>query len=352
VFIRGGSLWAVPFDAATLQIQGTAVPVTEGIRVEGGGAVQYVVAGDGTLMYIPGLSSGASQLVWIDRAGREDSLKVPARPYYSVRLDSSGRRVALDVREEADGADIWVLPLGRHTPTRVTFDAGDDVYPTWTPDDRLVYSATRGENASLVSHAADGTGAAQQITSATGTLDQAAVTPDGKYVVARTTRTGDDIVLVELNGKGAVRKLLDGPFRERNPEVSRDGRWIAYQSDESGTWEVYVRPFTDVAKGKWQVSEQGGSRPVWAHNGKELLYLTPDWSVMSVTFTETAGAFVPSTPTRITALPAQFGVARAYDISPDDRRFLSIKPEDSTERVQINVVLNWFEELRKRVPVE
>ena len=199
--------------------------------------------------------------------------------------------------------------------------------------------------------AADGTGAAQRIVSENSGMDQPSVTPDGQSVVARM---GEDIVLVDFNGKGGVRKLIEGPFRERNPMVSRNGRWIAYQSDESGASEVYVRPFPDVGKGRWQASEQGGSRPLWAHNGKELFYLSGDQSLMSVSFTEAAGAFVPMTPRKIATMPSGVvgGAARAFDVAPDDQRFLTIKGENSTERAEIRVVQHWFEELKKRVPAK
>ena len=113
-----------------------------------------------------------------------------------------------------------------------------------------------------------------------------------------------------------------------------------------------MRPFPDVGKGKWQVSEQGGARALWAHNGKELFYLGFDQSVMSVTFTEVNGAFVPSAPRKITTLPQQLGgTNRAYDVSVDDQRFLTIKSDTNSERAEIKVVLDWFEELKKKVPV-
>jgi serine/threonine-protein kinase len=344
VFVRGGSLWAVRFDEKNLQVQGTPVPVVEGIRVEGGGAVQFSVAHDGTLMYIPGTANSDMELVWVDRTGKEEPLGIPRRGFFSARLDPSGRQVALEVRDGT--TDIWVLSLGRQTPTRVTFDPADDSQPTWTPDGRLVYFSTRDNSTGVFSQAADGTGAAQKIVSEN--VDQLDVTSDGEFVVGRM---GEDIVLVNLSGKATVRKLIEGPFRERNPTVSRNGRWIAYQSDESGVGEVYVRPFPDVGKGKWQASEQGGSRAVWAHNGKELLYLSADQSLMSVSFTESAGAFVPTTPQKVTAITQQGGgSARAYDVSRDDQRFLTIKNDAGGERAEIKVVLNWLEELKKKVP--
>lgn len=291
----------------------------------------------------------ATQLAWIDRDGREESLGLPPRAYFSVRLDSTSRLVALEVRDQGDeGSDIWVLPLGRQTPTRVTFDPADDSLPAWTPDGRLVYSSTRDKALSLFAQPADGTGTAVELASSDGGLDQAAVSPDGKFVVARSN---EDIVIAPMDGK-TVRPLIESPFRDRNPDVSRDGRWIAYQSDESGVAEVYVRPFPDTDKGKWQVSEQGGSRPVWARSGTELFYLGVDGMVMSVGFSVSGNAFVPSAPRPVVRLPQAPGAHRAFDVSGDGRRFLTISGQTTTERAEINVVLNWPEELKKKVPVD
>lgn len=190
----------------------------------------------------------------------------------------------------------------------------------------------------------------QKIASGTAPLDQPDVTPDGKFVVARMN---DDIVLVSMDGKGTVTKLIEGPFRERNPTVSRDGKWIAYQSDESGVTEIYVRPFPEVGKGKWQVSGQGGTRPLWARNGKELVYLAAEQSLMSVSFTSTTGAFTPATPQKLTTIPQQVGGAgRAFDLSADDKRFITMKSDGNDERAEIRVVLNWFDELKKKAPVK
>jgi serine/threonine-protein kinase len=347
VFIRSGTLWAVKFDESSLQVQGTPVPVVEGVRVEGGGAIQYNVARDGTLMYIVGANSTATQLVWIDRTGREEAVAVPPRAYFSVRLDATSSQAAMEVREQGtEGSDIWVLPIGRQTPTRVTFDPADDSLPAWTPDGRLVYSSARETVLALYSQAGDGTGSAVKITpDPGGGLDQVTVTPDGRSVVARS---GEDIIIASMDGK-TVRKLIESPFRDRNPDISRDGRWIAYQSDESGVVEVYVRPFPETDKGKWQVSE-GGSRPVWAHNGKELFYLGSDQTVMSVSFSVSGNAFIPSAPKPVVRLPQSPGAHRSFDVSADDQRFLTLSGLASSERAEINVVRNWFEELKKKVP--
>jgi Tol biopolymer transport system component len=198
----------------------------------------------------------------------------------------------------------------------------------------------------LFSQPADGTGSAVKIAFDQDGLDQAVVSPDGKSVLARSA---EDIVIASIDGR-TVRKLIDSPFRDRNPDVSPDGRWLAYQSDESGVPEVYVRPFPETGKGKWQVSEQGGSRPVWARSGTELFYLGADGTVMSVSYNVAANAFVPSTPRAVVRLPQAPGAHRGFDVSADGRRFLTIGGQTSTERAEINVVLNWLEELKKRVP--
>jgi serine/threonine-protein kinase len=314
--------------------------------VETGGAVQFSVARDGTLIYLPGAGNAAMDFGWIDRQGHESLLGLSRRVFVSARVDPTGQRVALEVRD--GNSDVWVLTLGRQTPTRVTFDASDDYHPTWTPDGRLVFVSNRNNTNGLYVQPADGTGNAQKITE-TANIDQPEVTPDGRYVVARVS---EDIALVSLDGKGTVQKLIDSPFRERNPTVSRDGRWIAYQSDESGVEAVYVRPFPDVGKGRWQVSDEGGgSRPVWARNGKELFYLSADQTLMSVSFTATGGAFSAMTPRKLISLQQQVGgAARAFDVMADDNRFLTIKNDSATERAEIKLVLNWLEELKKKVP--
>jgi len=346
VFVRSGTLWAAKFDESSLQMQGTPVPVVEGIRVEGGGAVQYSVGRDGTLMYIPGANSAASNLVWIDRKGGQVPFGSAPRTFYSVRVDPASGAVAVDLRDSGDGADIWVLPPGRQTPTRVTFAAADDTLPAWMPDGRLVFTSARDGIPALFSQPSDGTGQAVTIASGPQFLDQVAITADGKFAVART---GEDIVIVSIADK-KVTPLIETPFRDRNPDVSRDGRWLAYQSDESGLPEVYVRPFPDVGKGKWQVSEGGGSRPVWALFRRELFYLGADRVLRSVTFELAGDAFTPSAPKALGMMPATPGAHRAFDVAADDQRFLTAKGETNNDRAEINVVRNWVEELRKRMP--
>jgi serine/threonine-protein kinase len=179
------------------------------------------------------------------------------------------------------------------------------------------------------------------------------VSPDGKWIAMRTRTpdTGEDIVAVDLTQNGRVVPLVHTKFTERNPAISIDGRWIAYESDESGNMQVYVRPFPDVDSGRWQVSQSGGTRPLWARNGRELFFLTRDQRLMSAPFT-TSPSFELGNPTQVADLSG-YAVAtvRNYDVSADGRRILVVAPADRGARPDINIVLNWVEELRKKIPV-
>jgi eukaryotic-like serine/threonine-protein kinase len=363
VFVRGGSLWAVPFDINRLEVRGTPVPVVEGIRVETGGAVQYVVGDDGTLAYVPGVvgAGAASRLVWVDRTGREEPIKAPDRNYGYPRLSPDGTRLAIDVREDQN--DLWVWEFARGTLTRLTFDRGGDTYPRWTGDGkRVVYSsaASDGETnapATFVpfTQPADGTGNRERLATFRAHLDQSALSPDGKWLVMRTVSSGtqEDIMLVSLDNDRQVQPLIHTPFRERNAEISPDGRWIAYQSNESGADQVYVRPFPAVDGGKWQVSAAGGGKPLWARNGREIFYVASDNALMTVPV-QPAATFTFGNATRLldTTGYSNTGLqGRSFDVTPDGRRFLFTKNVEQQTSGAVNVVLNWFTELKQKVPV-
>jgi serine/threonine-protein kinase len=169
-----------------------------------------------------------------------------------------------------------------------------------------------------------------------------------------TPGNGEDIVMLSMEGERHIEPLIHSPFRERNAEISPDGRWIAYQSNESGVDQVYVRPFPAVDSGRWQVSTNGGQKPFWARNGRELFYIANDGSLMSVPI-QAGTVFNFGNPARLFDASPYIGnglVGRTLDVSPDGRRFLmikSLKQEETT--AQINVVLNWTEELKQKVPV-
>lgn len=357
VYALGGTVFAVPFDASAMRVAGGPVPVVEDVSNAGvnSGASHYAVSADGTLAYIPGFGGAEKRtLAWVDRQGREEAIPVPPRAYVYPRLSPDGSKVALDIREESN--DIWIWDLARRTLTRLTFDPGLTRGPVWSPDGRRVAcSAVRDGAENIYWQAADDSGSPEQLTREKRGALPTGFSPDGtKLMFLQPPGTAPRDIGVVTVGSGKVDLLVNTPFDDTNGEISPDGRWMAYQSTESGQEEVYVRPFPDAASGRWQISNNGGTRPLWARNGRELFYYAQPGSVMGVTI-EAGATFVASTPKTVVAgaYPAPLN-ARTYDVSPDGRRFLLIKnvkpADDAAAAPRIIVVQNWFEELKRRLP--
>jgi serine/threonine-protein kinase len=286
--------------------------------------------------------------VWVDREGREEFVGAPSRGYTYPRLSPDGTRAAIDVREGE--IDIFIFDFGRRTLTPLTFDPAQDEYPVWTPEGRRVlFASFRDQQWGVFSQAADGTGNIQRVGSGASELDPMSISPDGRTLVL--SRVGD-LLLLSLDQTGSISPLLTGTSTEHNAEISPNGRWIAYQSNESGRHEIYVRPFPRVSDGRWQISSGGGSHPVWARSGRELFYIS--------------GAGLVSVPVQI-GRPFEFGnasvvlkgaperywvatVGRAYDVASDGQRFLMLK-EEQQAAARIHVVQNWFEELTRLMAV-
>ncbi|MBI4264560.1 MAG: serine/threonine-protein kinase [Acidobacteria bacterium] len=358
VFAREASLWAAPFDLDRLELTGPATPVLEGLNVpEDTGAAQLALAGDGTLVYLPDTGNRAvdRQLVWLDRQGRANPIGAPPRTYTYPRISPDGSQVALDIQGE--NRDVWIWNVARDTFTRLTSDGGLDRYPLWSPDGRrIVFSSQEMGVASIFWKAADGTGSDARLTEAeVGQLPET-ISPDGRHVVFRQQ---NDLHLLTLGGQRAVRPLLAAPFIERNAEVSPDGRWLAYESNESGQFEIYVRPFPEVERGRWQVSNAGGTRAGWARSGRELFFWSLDGQMMAVPV-QTAGTFSAGRPEALFEgsqyalfdYPARPG--RNYDVTADGQRFLAIEVlgAQSGGRAEALVIQNWVDQLRRLAPAD
>lgn len=355
VYGAGGTLRAVAFDFGRLNVVGTPVPVLEQVLMTAAGAVDVAAANNGTMVYVSGRgTAGAGRsLVWVDRMGREEPLPTPVRAYQYPRISPDGTRVALDIRDQEQ--DIWIWDFARQTLTRLTFDSANDQFPVWLPDSRrLIFASARTGATNLFWQAADGTGAVERLTEGTSTQYANAVTPDGSRIVFREDGQGHDLVLLPLPSPRRPQPLIQTMFGERNAEIAPNGRWLAYESNESGREEIYVRPFPDVSGGRWQVSTGGGRIPLWSRKGQELFYVSPDGILMGMRVEE-APSWRSSTPARVLqgqyyyALP---GNGRTFDIAPDGRRFLMIKQGGSNEAAPQNLVVvqNWFEELKRLVP--
>jgi Tol biopolymer transport system component len=249
--------------------------------------------------------------------------------------------------------DIWVYDVTRDTLTRLTFDGSNDL-PRWTPDGkRIVFRSVRGQTFNLFWKPADGSGREERLMSMDHAIFPAWWSPDGKLLayVDNNSSTQRDLWVLPLEGDRKPRPLIRTPFNESAPVFSPDGRWLAYVSDESGRFEIYVQPYPGPG-GKWQISTDGGTEPLWARNG-ELFYR--DDSKMMVVETTTQPSFTASKPRVLFDGPYEktTGTLAFYDASADGQRFLMLKPSESDQgATQINVVLNWFEELKRKVPVK
>ena len=364
VYVAAGTLRAIPFDPNRLETHGTAVPVVPRLVTTSTGTGEYFVATDGTLVYVdtPGsLAADARTLVWVDRTGKEEPIAAPPRAYQHPRLSPDGTRVALWISDQED--DIWIWGLRQAPLTRLTLDPGMDRFPLWTRDSRrIVFTSSRGGALNLWWQAADGSGVAERLTTTNNLQFPTGITPDGTAVVFNevneaTPTMGFDLLQLALDGTHQVTPLLQTKFDEFNGVVSPDGRWLAYDSNSSGSFEIYVRPFPNVGGGQSLVSTSGGTKPLWARNGKELFYVGADGALLRVPVQASGATWNAGTPMKL--FDGRYFSAdtfgRTYDVSPDGQRFLMIKaPGTGTggAPAAMIVVQHWTEELKRLVPTK
>ena len=360
IYGEAGTLRAVAFDLARQETRGTPVTVIPDVVTSSQGGIDAVVASDGTLAYLSvgGVAGEPRTLVWVDRQGRETPIAAPPRPYFLPALSPDGTRLAVFANDQ-DG-DIWLWDLGRTTLTRLTVVPGRDVVQVWTPDSRrVIFSSERAGGRNLFWQAADGSGAVERLTESPNTQYPLAVSPDGRQLIFsdEAVQTGIDLMALELDGTRRITPLVRSQFSERNGIISPDGRWLAYEADDSGRFEIYVRPYPDVNTGRSVVSTAGGTKPIWARSGQELIYVSPTGALMRVGVVRGA-SWMATTPALVVnegyfTNPVWWG--RSYDVSPDGQRFLMIK-EGGTDRTAAStsliVVQHWVEELKRLVPTD
>jgi Tol biopolymer transport system component len=363
VYAGASTLQAVAFDIRTLQIQSDPVPVVDHVVTKSSGTASFDIADDGTLAYLSGEAASALRTpVWMDRDRKEEAIKAPVRAYVYPRISPDGRRVAFDIRDQDN--DIWTLDLATGSLARLTIDPGLNRGVAWTPDGaRIAFSAVRDGKEHVFWQAADGSGAPERLTESSGVHVPSAFTPDGKYLIFQQPGAVPfDLSMVDVTQPARQRHvtpLLNAPHNEGNGEVSPDGKWIAYESNESGQrTEIFVRPFPNVNSARWQVSNNGGSRPVWLpKTGAELFYLQAaaqgqERGIMSVRIVP-GPTFSYGTPRMAITDPPGFAQfqGRVYDVSPDGKKFLFLKvAAAASDPAQLIVVLNWVDELKKLVP--
>jgi eukaryotic-like serine/threonine-protein kinase len=364
VYAVAGTLRAVRFDPVRLEVLSDPVPIVDEVLTKATGAADFTVSKNGALVYVQGPTTAGVQrsLVWVTREGREEPIKVPPRAYVFARLSPDGTKVALDIRDQQN--DIWILDLAHETLTPLTIDPAADQFPVWTPNGKtIIFSSTRTGGTNLYWQAADGTGTAERLTTSNTVQTGLSIAPDGTRLVIRDLAAGrpSDLSVARLenplaastDGRLKIDSMLHGAYAEDNGVISSDGRWLAYESNESTRSEVYVRPFPDVDAGRWPISSAGGSSPLWAPNGRELFYIDAA-GFLSVVAVQTSPTFTRGNPRKL--LNTRYFVAggRTYDVSRDGHKFLMIKDAPaaggvSAARPAMTVVLNWFEELKTRV---
>ncbi|MEX1186425.1 MAG: protein kinase [Gemmatimonadaceae bacterium] len=357
VFVRrDGGAFAAPFNIRKRVLTGPAVPVLSGVRT-GVVVADMTVARNGTLVYIPGASQAGSLVepVWVTRSGLtspvDSAWSFVTSANWGMALSHDGRRLAVGARVSGSD-DIWVKEFDGGALRRLTFEGSNTRAAAWSPDGAsVIYTSVQGGNSDFRIRRADGTGGEEILVDLQRGLFEIALTRDPAQMIVRVgAPPSRDMLLLFRRDSGAVPLIASERFQEVGPALSRDGRWLAYASDETGRYEVYVRPFPNVNEGKWQVSRNGGFEPFWARNGRELFYREAAGNIISVSLVSdstfrTGDQRILFSTRGLNLLPQ----GRSYDVMPDDQRFIFTRPvgaEVSNAPVPVVVVQNWGAEIR------
>ena len=357
VYVRPAGVLAVPFDLERREATGPPHSVLDDADFDSGGSgsPSFTISQSGSLVYASGNATDRDRsLMWVERDGRATLLAEALRGSRHPRLSPDGRRVAEAGSRGSGRFDIWILDVERGTRTPLTHE-GNNFVPAWAPDrGRVAFTSIRGgKDWDVFWKAVDGTGEVEALLTEQHTQWPTSWSPDGELLVFAedNPQTGWDIGILSLQREARRSAFLATKFNEFSAKFSPDGSWLAHVSDESGQDEVYVRPYPGPGP-RFLISSDGGQEPVWSPDGRELYYRNGD-QVLAVAIT-TEPAFRPGRPELLFEARYEKSPVPAvnYDISPDGKRFLMVKERPGTTRVHFNVVLNWFEELKRLVPEE
>jgi eukaryotic-like serine/threonine-protein kinase len=349
-----GVVMAVAFDPVTLKVQGTPVPVLEDVLTNRGDHAQWGLSRSGMVVYAQGgFQEAERNLVWVDRKGVVAPVGTPLRRTYAFPRLSPDERHLVVVLEGIQN-NLWMYGFAAKTLNRLTFE-GNNGWPVWTPDgEKVTYASNRSEPWQIFWRLADGSGKEERLLAKPGDQQPYSWSSDGKLLayLDEAPSSAQDISVLSLDGERRSQPFLQTSASEVDASFSPDGHWLAYASNESGRYEVYVQPFP-ASGGKWQISTEGGREPIWSRNGREIFYRTGD-KMMAVDV-----AIQPAFQAAIARVLFQgpyeptTSVSPNYDVSTDGQRFLMVQPSDQQPAVtEFNVVLNWFEELKRLAPTE
>jgi eukaryotic-like serine/threonine-protein kinase len=351
LYASGQALKAIPFDAATGQVRGDALTFSdvEVASAADNGAADFAISSSGTLIFAAPVNPNLRELRWIDRQGNEEPLAVEPRLYAYPRISPDGTRVALDI--SGPNRDIWILNLERLSMVQLTDGPTEDMLPEWSPDSqRVFFSSDRTGNFDVYSQEADGASGARVEFAAPGFQSPQSVTPDGSRLIVYDLFK--DTAVLELGKSDRLEPLLHSDSDERLAQISPDGKWIVYESDESGEqFEIFVRPFPNVSEKREKISIDGGRFPLWGPSSSgELYYVNLEGEVMAASITLTPGFKLGKVTKLFTWQRPPGRSGRGHDVSPVDGRFLVTRAiaSDASGQTFISVILNWTDELRKR----
>jgi serine/threonine protein kinase len=351
LYVEDENLMGLPFDAEKLEVTGEPKPIAMHIGTATN-TYAFSVSDNGFLLYQTGNQSSLSELVWVDRSGSELNRVGQKDSYMDISLSPDETKIAYSVvDDESDNSDVWIYDLRRNVPTRLTFDPAIEGGATWSPDGKYVYYVNdqKASGIHIRRKSANGLGEAETVRKAENkTSVPGGFTPDGSRLLFSEYSANWDIGIVDINDTSKVEMFANSSFSEFMPQVSPNGKYVAYASWESGNPEVYVRKL-DGSGGKWQISTEHADHPKWRGDGKELFYLTRDDRVMAVEVQSEgnfeAGNSVELFSKRIFRFLA---LSTPYDVTADGQKFIMIFEVSDTDPGEIVVVQNWAEEFKHK----
>lgn len=352
LYRRESTLVAHRFDLEKLELQGDAIPIAENVGFDATSAQGYFSASnDGVVVYYSG-SAGLTQLTWFDRAGKQLGIVGESADQGDLELSQDDTRLAFRrVDNQTGSISLWLMDLKQGTPSRFTFEKGTDFAPIWSPDgSRILFSTLRDGPPNLYQKVSNSAGNEEPLVKSPVAKISFDWSSDGRYIIYGVIdpKTSWDLWTLRLDDPSNPVPFMQTNFDERGAKFSPNGRWVAYESNESGTNEVFVRAFP-VTAGKWQVSIRGGEQPRWRRDGKELFYISADHKLMSLEVKTDAETFEHRTPTALFGTrvggidtPGDF-----YAVTADGQRFILNNLVAEAAYTPITVVINWTADLKR-----
>jgi serine/threonine-protein kinase len=363
VYMHQDTLFAAPFDLRSLAVTGAPQPVLEDVSVAGylGSAANFDCSRTGTFVCLSRKGQSPLSIFWLNSAGEVQPLHLTPGSYGFPHFSPDGKRLAYQLQTGPLRGDIWVQDLERDTPSRITSLPGENRRPAWTSDGKgIVFQQLGSAAPGMYWIRADGSGEPVRLTEGKPSQFPNSFSPDGKWLAFEQLTDGriPEIWTAAVEGErehprlGKAEPFVRMPFFAYEPVFSPDGHWLAYHSNETGTYEVYVRPFPGPG-GRQQISTGGGTKPIWSRHGQELFFLNADRRIMVVRYVGNGDSFAAGKP-QVWSEKRLLGSVPGYDVAPDGKRAAAILYADGTSEAKpfthVTVLLNFFDELRRRAP--